>query len=56
MTDISPLVNELLKSHDAGIVRRRPYSLQTLNGFLKEAYTIVRHVLTAMDSTISHSA
>jgi len=42
MSDLTPLLNELLKSHDAPPVTLPSFTVQNLNSFLKEAYTIVR--------------
>jgi syntaxin 18 len=44
MADLTPLLNELLKSHDATPTAHYSLSVQDLNSFLKEAYTIVRSI------------
>lgn len=42
MSDITLSVNELLKPYEASsLLRPKPYSLDHLNEFLKEAYQIV---------------
>lgn len=45
MTDLTPLLNELLKGHDAPPAVSHPLSVEKLNSFLKEAYTIVSLIL-----------
>ncbi|KAL2070562.1 hypothetical protein VTL71DRAFT_13588 [Oculimacula yallundae] len=40
MTDLTPILNELLKSHDARPTADPSLSLQNINNFLKEAYEI----------------
>jgi syntaxin 18 len=42
MSDLTPVLNELLKSHDARPTTRPSLSLKTIDEFLKEAYRIVR--------------
>lgn len=42
MTDLTPLLNELLKSHDAKPTANPALSLDNIDQFLKEAYRIVR--------------
>lgn len=59
MTDITPLVNDLLKSHNTRLVQQPPFSIDNLNAFLREAYQIVRrefiiasiYLLTLRDRT-----
>ena len=41
MVDLTPLLNELLKSHDAPPTANPSLSLQKMDGFIQEAYTIV---------------
>jgi hypothetical protein len=41
MTDLTPVLNELLKSHDARPTIDPSLSLKTIDEFLKEAYRIV---------------
>lgn len=41
MTDITPAANELLEHRESVPIGKHPYSIETLNGFLKEAYAIV---------------
>jgi syntaxin 18 len=41
MTDLTPILNELLKSHDARPTIDPSLALQNIDEFLKEAYRIV---------------
>jgi hypothetical protein len=41
MTDLTPILNELLKSHDARPTANASLTLQNIDEFLKEAYRIV---------------
>jgi syntaxin 18 len=41
MTDLTPILNELLKSHDAPATIDPSLALQNIDEFLKEAYRIV---------------
>lgn len=41
MTDLTPVLNELLKSHDARPTASPSLTLQNIDEFLKEAYRIV---------------
>jgi len=41
MTDLSPDVNAVLKAHNAPLVLSHRYSIDNLDGFIKEAYSIV---------------
>ena len=41
MTDITPLFNGILKGHEAPSARRKTFSVDNLDEFLKEAYKIV---------------
>jgi syntaxin 18 len=41
MTDLTPIFNELLKSHDARPTADPSLTLQNIDVFLKEAYRIV---------------
>lgn len=41
MTDITPLFNSALKSHDGAPVKPAQLDLQSIQEFLKEAYRIV---------------
>jgi syntaxin 18 len=41
MTDLTPLLNELLRSHDAPPTAKPSLTLQNIDEFLKEAYRIV---------------
>lgn len=41
MTDLTPVLNELLKSHDARPTANPSLSLQHIDAFLTEAYRIV---------------
>lgn len=41
MTDLTPIFNGVLKSHEAASVRRKSFSVDNLDDFLKEAYKIV---------------
>ncbi len=41
MTDITPIFNGLLKSHEAPYARRKSFTVANLDDFLKEAYKIV---------------
>lgn len=43
MTDLTPVLNELLKSHDARPTVDPALSLKTIDEFLKEAYRIVSY-------------
>jgi syntaxin 18 len=43
MADRTPVLNELLKSHNAPPTADPSLTLQNLDGFLKEAYRIVCH-------------
>jgi len=47
MTNIAPLVNELLKSHESKLVQPHPFSVDNLNAFLREAYQIVCTQMTS---------
>lgn len=40
MTDLTPVLNELLKSHDAPPTAKPSLTLQNIDEFLKEAYRI----------------
>ena len=42
MTDLTPIFNELLKSHNARPTADPSLTLQNIDEFLKEAYRIVR--------------
>ncbi|TVY71198.1 Syntaxin ufe1 [Lachnellula suecica] len=44
MTDITPIFNELLKSHDARPTADPSLTLQNIDGFLKEAYRLNAHI------------
>jgi hypothetical protein len=44
MTDLTPILNELLKSHDAPPTIDPSLALQNIDEFLKEAYRIVSPV------------
>ncbi|EPE27867.1 t-snare protein [Glarea lozoyensis ATCC 20868] len=44
MTDLTPLLNELLKSHDAPPTAKPSLTLQNIDEFLKEAYRINSHI------------
>ncbi|KAH6676272.1 snare-complex protein syntaxin-18 N-terminus-domain-containing protein [Halenospora varia] len=44
MTDLTPLLNELLKAHDAKPTTKPSLSLQNIDEFLKEAYRINSHI------------
>lgn len=41
MTDLTPVLNELLKSHDARPTVNPSLTLKSIDEFLKEAYRIV---------------
>lgn len=41
MTDLTPILNELLKGYDARPTADPAITLRNLDGFLKEAYEIV---------------
>ena len=41
MTDITPAFNGILKGHEAAPARRKSFSIDNLDEFLKEAYKIV---------------
>lgn len=41
MTDLTPVLNELLKGHDARPTANPALTLQNIDEFLKEAYKIV---------------
>jgi hypothetical protein len=41
MTDLTPVLNDLLKSHDARPTVHPSLSLRNIDEFLKEAYRIV---------------
>jgi len=41
MTDVTSLVNDVLKGREAPRVGHCSYSLEQINGFLQDAYTIV---------------
>ena len=41
MTDLTPILNELLRSHDARPTADTSLSFQKIDEFLKEAYRIV---------------
>jgi syntaxin 18 len=43
MTDLTPILNELLKGHDARPTTDPALSLQHIDSFLKEAYEIVNY-------------
>lgn len=51
MTDLTPLLNELLKSHEAPPTVQYSLSTQDLNTFLKEAYTI-NSLITNLHKTL----
>ncbi|KAJ0164287.1 Syntaxin UFE1 [Colletotrichum tanaceti] len=42
--DITPVFNELLRKRNAPIVTEKKLSLETIDGFLKEAYRINHHI------------
>ncbi|TAQ85012.1 hypothetical protein B7494_g6660 [Chlorociboria aeruginascens] len=44
MTDLTPILNELLKSHDAPPTANPSLALQNIDQFLKEAYRINSHI------------
>jgi hypothetical protein len=44
MTDLTPILNELLKSYDARPTANPSLTLQNIDEFLKEAYRIVSSV------------
>lgn len=56
MTDLTPLLNEVLKRHDAPSTANTSLSLQHIDEFLKEAYRIVGvtcfHYNSSTDSAI----
>lgn len=41
MADITPIFNSVLKAHNAPLVTSGRYSIDRLDEFLKEAYSIV---------------
>jgi syntaxin 18 len=41
MTDLTPILNELLKSHEAPPTVKPSLTLQKIDGWLDEAYKIV---------------
>jgi syntaxin 18 len=47
MADLTPTLNELLKSHDAPPTRDPSLTLRNIDEFLKEAYRIVSYILLA---------
>ncbi|KAH8809059.1 snare-complex protein syntaxin-18 N-terminus-domain-containing protein [Xylogone sp. PMI_703] len=44
MSDLTPILNELLKKHNAGPTANPALTLQNIDGFLKEAYRINSHI------------
>lgn len=42
MTDLTPVLNELLRSHNARATANKAFTVQNIDEFLKEAYRIVR--------------
>ena len=48
MADLTPLLNELLKGHDAPPTVNPSLSLQKMDGFIREAYTIVGNCLSLL--------
>jgi syntaxin 18 len=47
MADLTPTLNELLKSHDARPTLDPSLTLRNIDEFLKEAYRIVSYILLA---------
>lgn len=45
MTDLTPVLNELLKGHDARPTANPTLTLQNIDEFLKEAYRIVSPIM-----------
>lgn len=57
MTDVSSLVNHVLKGREAPRIGHYSYSFEQINGFLQDAYTIVCYTLidTASQTDGLHS-
>ena len=53
--DLTPVLNELLKGHDAKPTLDPSLALQNIDEFLKEAYRIVSLLLPLPDSALTHA-